>query len=195
MHVLDASRAVPVASSLIKRNKNQSSRRKCVRNMTQLRTHTPGQRAKLCRTDEARAKAPQLKFDDLPAPEFTGARTIAPSLEELTRFIDWSPFFHTWELRGVYPKICSMRSTAKRPANCSPTPKHCWQKSLRKNCSSPRGVYGFFPANRAGDDVRVVHGSVALEWTGNIPFFAAANGEGERTPNWCLADFVAPRAA
>ena len=118
-----------------------------------LRTQHSGPRVKLLGLQEARANAPKLKFDDLPTPEFTGVRTVAPSLEELTRFIDWSPFFHTWELRGVYPKILQHEKHGEEARKLFADAQNLLAKITSEQWLRPRGVYGFFPANRAGDDV------------------------------------------
>ena len=107
VHVLDASRAVPVASSLISAEHKPKFAAQIREEYDRVRATHSSQTAKLLSHEAARKNAPKLKFDDLPKPEFTGGRVLSSdlSLEALVPFIDWSPFFHTWELRGVYPKI------------------------------------------------------------------------------------------
>jgi 5-methyltetrahydrofolate--homocysteine methyltransferase len=105
VHVLDASRAVPVTSSLLSKDGKAPFVKQLREDYEKLRAQHAGSQVKLLSLEAARANAPKLKHDDLPKPEFTGTKTIKPALAELVKFIDWSPFFHTWELRGVYPKI------------------------------------------------------------------------------------------
>jgi 5-methyltetrahydrofolate--homocysteine methyltransferase len=122
VHVLDASRAVPVTSSLMSADGKAKFVRNCAKNTKSSAPHARQPDGETAFLEAARANAPKLKFDDLPKPEFTGVRTCRPGnfirplcgsadtpalawLEELVPFIDWTPFFHTWELRGVYPKI------------------------------------------------------------------------------------------
>ena len=127
VHVLDASRAVPVVSSLLSKDGKAPFVKQLREDYEKLRAHHAGSQVKLLSLEAARANAPKLKYDDLPKPEFTGVRTLSSgtfnpgkcdcgsahghagafsvSLEEVVPFIDWTPFFHTWELRGVYPKI------------------------------------------------------------------------------------------
>src|SRR4029077_16958208 len=120
VHVLDASRAVPVVGSLLNLELKKPFAAKNREEQERARAQHPGSQAKLISIETARKRA--LKFDwksvDLPQPQFIGVRALssgdAPSgkhqvssiaLSDLVPFIDWSPFFHTWELRGRYPAI------------------------------------------------------------------------------------------
>ena len=173
--------------------------------------------------EAARANAPKLKFDDLPKPEFTGVRVLAsgvaadvsprtpPSgiepgivsadsrrrlrieLKDLVPFIDWSPFFHTWELRGVYPKILQHEKHGEEARKLFADAQKLLEEIVGGKLIQPRGVYGFFPANRVGDDVELYTDESRSKVLDDVPFPAPANREGDGTPNWCLADFVAPK--
>jgi 5-methyltetrahydrofolate--homocysteine methyltransferase len=108
IHVLDASRAVPVVSSLISPESRPAFAEKNRDEQKRLREHHAGSAAKLVSIDDARRNRAvwSLAAQDLTQPEFTGARALDEfPLTILREYIDWSPFFHTWELRGVYPKI------------------------------------------------------------------------------------------
>ncbi|HEY1788270.1 MAG TPA: methionine synthase [Verrucomicrobiae bacterium] len=192
VHVLDASRAVPVASSLISQEQKPKFAAQVREEYARLRTQHSGPRVKLLGLGEVRAKAPQLKFDDLPAPEFTGVRTIAPSLEELTRFIDWSPFFHTWELRGVYPKILQHEKHGEEARKLFADAQALLAKITSEKLLRPQGVYGFFPANRAGDDVELFTDPSRSKGSATFHFLRQQMEKENGAPNWCLADFVAP---
>jgi 5-methyltetrahydrofolate--homocysteine methyltransferase len=106
VHVLDASRAVPVVSSLLSDTDRKRFEDSLAADYEVLRTQHGGQRQTLQPLSEARANAAKLDFGSIPQPEFIGSRLVdSVSVADLVPFIDWSPFFHTWELRGVYPAI------------------------------------------------------------------------------------------
>jgi 5-methyltetrahydrofolate--homocysteine methyltransferase len=157
-----------------------------------LRSQHAGPRVKLMGLDEARANAPQLKFDGLPTPEFTGVRTVVPSLDELTRLIDWSPFFHTWELRGVYPKILQHEKHGEEARKLFADAQKLLAKITSEQLLRPRGVYGFFPANRAGDDIELFADRSRSNGLATFHFLRQQMKKENGAPNWCLADFVAP---
>src|SRR5207253_3189947 len=109
VHVLDASRAVPVVSSLVNPDSRNAFAEKNRDDQAKLRTMHAGPKQELVSLGKARANRTPIvwKTGDIPQPEFTGVRGLGSdvkvdisvlSLEEIARFIDWSPFFHTWEL-------------------------------------------------------------------------------------------------
>ncbi|HEV2453720.1 MAG TPA: vitamin B12 dependent-methionine synthase activation domain-containing protein, partial [Verrucomicrobiae bacterium] len=192
IHVLDASRAVPVASSLINQDQKSAFAAQVREEYDRLRSQHSGPRVKLVGLNEARARAPQLKFDVLPAPEFTGARTVEPSPEELARFIDWSPFFHTWELRGVYPKILEHEKHGEEARKLFADAQRLLAQIVSKQLLRPRGVYGFFAANRNGDDVELYTDQSRSKILATFHFLRQQMEKENGSPNWSLADFVAP---
>ena len=100
VHVLDASRAVPVASSLLSAEQKPAFVKQLRADYERLRALHAGSRQELLSLEEARRRAPKLEYTSLPRPEFTGIRVLEDfPLETLRRYIDLSPFFHTWELR------------------------------------------------------------------------------------------------
>src|SRR5207245_2842936 len=107
-HVLDASRAVPVVGSLISPEARAAFIQNVHTEYEKLRQQHAGPQAKLISIEEARQRKLQIEWkrEDVSQPEFIGSRVLNDfSLTTLREFIDWSPFFHTWELRGRYPKI------------------------------------------------------------------------------------------
>jgi 5-methyltetrahydrofolate--homocysteine methyltransferase len=195
VHVLDASRAVPVASSLISGEQKPKFAAQVREEYEKLRTQHAGPKVKLISLAEARANAPKLKYDDLPKPEFTGGRTITPSLDELTKFIDWTPFFHTWELRGVYPKILQHEKHGEEARKLFADAQALLEKITSEKSLQPRGVYGFFPANRTGDDVELYPDASRSKASTAFHFLRQQIEKGDGTPNWSLADFIAPAGA
>ncbi len=193
VHVLDASRAVPVASSLISDEQKPKFAAQVREEYEKLRTQHAGPKVKLVSIEQARANAPKLKFDDLPQPEFTGSRTISPSLKELIEVIDWSPFFHTWELRGVYPKIFQHEKHGEEARKLFADAQALLEKIVSEKLLELRGIYGFFPANRAGDDVELYTDASRSKALTTFHFLRQQIAKEDGTPNWCLADFVAPK--
>jgi 5-methyltetrahydrofolate--homocysteine methyltransferase len=200
VHVLDASRAVPVVTSLLSEEREAF----IVKNSTEqesLRLHHAGSAAQLVSIQEARANAPKLTYDDLPQPEFLGVRNLSsdgsaePSLSDLRRYIDWTPFFHTWELRGVYPKILDHEKYGEQARKIFADGNELLDRIIAERLITARGVYGFFPANRVGDDIIVwTDESRTVERTRLHHLRQqVAKIEADRDkPHRCLADFVSP---
>jgi len=193
VHVLDASRAVPVTSSLLSKDGKAPFVKQLREDYEKLRTQHAGSQIKLLSLEAARANAPKLKYDDLPKPEFTGTKTIEPSLAELVKFIDWSPFFHTWELRGVYPKILQHEKHGEEATKLFADAQKLLEEIVSKKLIQPKAVYGLFPANRVGDDVEVYTDESRSKVLTTFHFLRQQIEKGDGTPNWCLADFIAPK--
>jgi 5-methyltetrahydrofolate--homocysteine methyltransferase len=209
VHVLDASRAVPVVSNLISAEHKPKFASEIREEYQRLRSHHAGQQQKLVSLEQARENAPKLKFDDLPKPEFTGVRTLLPGAErrarsdapypvalaDLVPFIDWSPFFHTWELRGRYPAILNHERHGEEARKLFADAQELLGKMVDGKLIEPRGVYGFFPANRVGDDVELYTDDSRKQVLTTFHFLRQQIEKNDGTPNWCLADFIAPKRA
>ncbi len=114
------------------------------------------------------------------------------SLAELVPFIDWSPFFHTWELRGRYPAILNHEKHGEEARKLFADAQGLLQKIVDNNLLQPRGIYGLFPANRVGDDVELYTDDSRSKVLTTFHFLRQQIEKGDGTPNWCLADFIAP---
>ncbi|PAW80511.1 MAG: methionine synthase [Pedosphaera sp. Tous-C6FEB] len=194
VHVLDASRAVPVTTSLLSKDGKAAFVKQHREEYERLREQHAGKAAKLLSLNAARANAPKLKFDDLPKPEFTGMRIFEqPSLEAIAQFIDWTPFFHTWELRGVYPAIFQHEKHGEEARKLFADAQEMLAKVIREKLLTPRCVYGLFPANRVGDDVEVYTDESRQTVRTTFHFLRQQSEKTDGTPNWCLADFIAPK--
>ena len=215
VHVLDASRAVPVASSLLSKDGKDAFVKQLRADYEQLRTAHATQALKLISLAAARANAPKLNYSDLPKPEFIGVRTLssaafnpgkcdcgsahghagafAVSLEEVVPFIDWTPFFHTWELRGVYPKILQHEKHGDEARKLFADAQQLLADIVAKKSLQLRAVYGLFPANAVGDDVEVYTNGSRRHLRTTFHFLRQQIEKGDGTPNWCLADFIAPK--
>jgi 5-methyltetrahydrofolate--homocysteine methyltransferase len=196
VHVLDASRAVPVTSSLLSKDGKAPFVKQLREDYEKLRAQHGSQTAKLLSLEKARSNAPKLKFDVLAKPEFTGVRNIeSGSLADIARFIDWTPFFHTWELRGVYPKILQHEKHGEEATKLFADAQKLLEKVIAEKLLTPRAVYGLFPANRVGDDVEIYADESRAEVLTKFHFLRQQIDKGDGTPNWCLADFVAPKGS
>jgi len=196
VHVLDASRAVPVTSSLLSTDGKAPYVRQLREDYEKLRAQHGNQSVKLLSLDAARANAPALTYTDLPKPEATVWRVVEDiSLAELAEFIDWTPFFHTWELRGVYPKILQHEKHGEEARKLFADAQNLLAQVIAGKWLTPRAVYGLFPANRVGDDVQLYTDESRKSVLTTLHFLRQQMDKGDGTPNWCLADFIAPNGA
>jgi len=206
VHVVDASRAVPVVSSLINTRQKSGFVQQVREEYDRLRTHHAGQQAKLISLEEARKRAPQLRYDELLKPGFTGVRVLTShpashlrppassiSLGDLVPFIDWSPFFHTWELRGRYPAILNHPKHGDEARKLFADAEKLLEKIVTAKLLTARGVYGFFPANCVGDDVQLYGDESRTQVLATFHFLRQQIVKEDGSPNWCLSDFIAPR--
>ena len=215
VHVLDASRAVPVTSSLLSKDGKAAFVKQLRADYEKLRKQHAGSAVKLLSLEAARANAPKLKHNDVPKPEFTGVRTLSSgafnpgkcdcgsshghagafsvSIEELVTFIDWTPFFHTWELRGVYPKILLHEKHGEEATKLFADAQKMLAGFVANKSLKLQAVYGLFPANAVGDDVEVYTNGSRKHLRTKFHFLRQQIEKGDGTPNWCLADFIAPK--
>ncbi|MEP6663721.1 MAG: methionine synthase, partial [Verrucomicrobiota bacterium] len=194
VHVLDASRAVPVMTSLLSKDGKAPFVKQLREDYEKLRAQHAGSAAKLLSLESARANASKLTFDDVPKPQFTGTKTIEPALEELVKFIDWTPFFHTWELRGVYPKILQHEKYGEEATKLFADAQKLLAEIVSQKLIQPRGIYGLFPANRIGDDVEIYTDESRARILTKFYFLRQQIEKGDGAPNYCLADFIAPKS-
>ncbi len=122
-----------------------------------------------------------------------GGNPAAVSLEELVPFIDWTPFFHTWELRGVYPAILNHEKHGEEARKLFAEAQAMLAKVIREKLLTPRCVYGLFPANRIGDDVEIYTDESRQTVRTTFHFLRQQSEKTDGSPNWCLADFIAPK--
>jgi 5-methyltetrahydrofolate--homocysteine methyltransferase len=210
VHVLDASRAVPVVASLISPEQRACFVEQTGAEYARLRAQHGSQRARLIPIESARERRPRLDWSGYapPRPAFLGVRTLstdprheAPgpgtdfSLADLVPFIDWSPFFHTWELRGVYPAILNHEKYGEQARKLHDDARRLLDEIVTGRLLTARGVFGFFPANARGDDVELYADEARESALTRVHFLRQQIEKRDDAPNWCLADFVAPRPA
>jgi len=192
VHVLDASRAVGVVGQLIDPKLRISFDAKNREEQDKIRQQHAGSSVKLISLAEARERKPKLEYADISQPEFTGVRVVEAPLEELVPFIDWSPFFHTWELRGRYPAILDHKVYGEQARKLFEEAQALLGQIVKQKLITARGVYGIFPANAVGDDVILYSDTARRERLATFHFLRQQIVKPDGQPNFCLADFVAP---
>jgi 5-methyltetrahydrofolate--homocysteine methyltransferase len=198
VHVLDASRAVPVVSSLISAELKPAFVKQLRGEYDRVRSTHAGQQTKLVSLEEARQRGPKFDWNhiDIPQPEFLGPRTLIDfPLKDLVPFIDWSPFFHTWELRGRYPSILQHEKHGEEARKLFADAQALLEKIVNEKLIRARAVYGFFPASSVGDDVQIYSDQARQKALTKFHFLRQQIEKPDGQPNWCLADFIASQSS
>ena len=192
IHVLDASRAVGVASNLMSdtlRNDYVAAMRDEYQALRASRAGAAGER--LQPIDAARRARPPVAWTPAPAPSFTGVRRFDDyPLPELVERIDWTPFFQTWELRGHYPAILTDPEVGGAATSLFADAQRMLARIVDQRQLRARGVVAFHPARAAGDDIELLDANGGVLATLHTLRQQMAKAEGRS--NYALADFVAP---
>jgi 5-methyltetrahydrofolate--homocysteine methyltransferase len=197
IHVLDASRAVGVVGSLVSSGQKQTFVQQVTHEYERMRQAHRERGAKPL-LSIAQARANRLVTDwgalDVPAPEFLGVRTIREQpLIELIPFIDWSPFFHTWELRGRYPAIFDDGTVGAKAKELYDDAQRLLDDIVRRRRLKAHGVYGFFPAASIGDDIELYTDDTRAAVATTLHHLRQQAEKPQGQPNLCLADYLAPK--
>lgn len=196
VHVEDASRSVGVVEKIMSpeaRPKLAEENRKLQADLKA--SYEKRQAVTLVPYAEAQAKrfATDWHSVDIPTPEFTGTRLLDDyPLEELREFIDWSPFFLTWELKGKYPKILSDPNLGSEAQKLFDDAAELLERVIAEKLLTARGVYGFWPANAEGEDIVVYRDDSRTE---QLCRFHGLRQQWQRKGQetfYSLADFIAP---
>ena len=196
VHVLDASRAVPVTTSLLSEDGKAAFVAQHRADFEQLRRTHSGPKQKLIPLSEARAHRTPIVWrdDDVPEPAFTGVRVLEDfPLATLREFIDWTPFFHTWELRGIYPRILDHATYGDQARKIFAEANALLDEIIARKLLTARGVYGLFPANAVGDDVEIYTDEARTTVLDRLHFLRQQGTREKGEPCRSLADFVAPK--
>jgi 5-methyltetrahydrofolate--homocysteine methyltransferase len=198
VHVKDASLAVGVVGKLQNAERRGELARQLTDEHEQLRRQHAANVARRSIVPLADARARRLAIewsaDDVAKPSFLGARAVAPALADLVPYIDWSPFFHAWELKGVYPKIFDHAKYGERARELFADGRALLDKIVAGKELTARGVYGLFPAASDGDDIVIYETEDrASEWGRFHMLRQQEDKSGKRGDALLsLADFVAP---
>jgi 5-methyltetrahydrofolate--homocysteine methyltransferase len=199
VHVLDASRAVGVVSGLlgadtksafVEQNRCEQERlREEYANRTKERAMVSLAEARKRRTPIA------WKSTDIAVPGALGVVELKNfPLKELVPFIDWSPFFHTWELTGRYPAILEDEVVGEEAKKVFADAQKLLAEIVADESLTANGVYGLFPANAVGDDIEVYTDETRTEVRMTLHTLRQQVDKGPETVNYAIADFVAPKS-
>jgi 5-methyltetrahydrofolate--homocysteine methyltransferase len=146
--------------------------------------------------EEARRRKPVFDWEKTPIdrPSFLGVRAVANQpLDELVPYIDWSPFFHTWELRGRYPKIFDDPDVGEQARQLFEDAQKLLQDIVNSRLLVAKGVYGFWPANNNGDDIELYRDETRSEIVATFHQLRQQMQKPSGQLNHCLADYIAPK--
>ncbi len=196
VHVLDASRAVGVVGHLKSPELRNSFVEENRQEQEKARTaHSGAAAPKLLSLEQARRRRPAYDWAkmEIAHPSFTGIRVFDPvALEEIVPYIDWTPFFHAWELRGVFPKIFGVPDVGPKARELWEDAQKLLARIVAEKSLTARAVIGFFPAASVGDDIEVFADESRRR---AIATFHTLRQQIPKPPgeaNYALADFVAP---
>jgi 5-methyltetrahydrofolate--homocysteine methyltransferase len=196
VHVLDASRAVGVVSSLLSDELRPGFEEKTSADYERLRQEHAARTKdnKLIPIGQARANRTPIDWAAYtpPQPEFTGVRSVEAPLATLAGYIDWSPFFHTWELRGRYPAIFDDPAHGPQARELFDDARALLDRIIREDLFQARGVLAFWPANADGDDVRLFTGSTRSAPLATFHFLRQQMQKPPAQHHHALSDYIAP---
>jgi len=199
VHVLDASKAVTVVRDLMDDKRREVFLAKNLKNQEELREkHSQSGVKQLKSIADARANATQIDWSnyEAPRPDFTGIKTLnAFPLEDLVPFIDWSPFFHTWEMRGRYPAILEDSIVGAKARELFEDAQKQLKDIVLNRRFTARAVYGFFPAASRGDDIIVYRDADRSSELTVLHTLRQQIHKAEGQFNHALADFIAPESS
>jgi 5-methyltetrahydrofolate--homocysteine methyltransferase len=198
VHVLDASKSVPVASSLISHEQKEPFHQKIKGEYKQFREdyHNRKREKNTVSIEEARKNRQKIDWSSYTPvqPSFIGVRALKNyPLERLKEFIDWTPFFQAWELAGKYPSILEDQLVGEEARRLFNDANEMLDEIISRRSVTANGVLAFYPANSTGDDIELYTDESRKERKETFHFLRQQSRKGEGLPNHCLADYIAPK--
>ncbi|MCX5744537.1 MAG: methionine synthase, partial [Proteobacteria bacterium] len=188
IHVADASLAVGVMGKLLSTERLAYIAEVAAKQVTQREQHAQAQKRPMLSIETARARKQVLAFDasTIPLPQQLGPQNLELDLAELEPWIDWSPFFHTWELSGRYPAILQHQVKGDAARKVFADGKALLRRIIDEKLLTARATFGLFPAySTADDEIVATHGGVDYR-------FPMPRQLEDKDTCFCLADFIAP---
>lgn len=196
IHVLDASRAVSIATALTSQQGGQELCAQIANEyevIREKRLRSPD--TELVTIQEARSNALALDWSEYvpPKPAFVGVKVIDDcSLQDILDRIDWTPFFRSWELAGQYPDILQDSVVGESAQQLFSDAQIMLDRIIKEKWLSAKAVIGFWPANRDGDDVVLYADENRERELSRVHFLRQQFKKRDGRPNQCLADYIAP---
>ncbi|HWH56250.1 MAG TPA: methionine synthase [Terriglobales bacterium] len=196
IHVQDASRAVGVVGSLL--SDDLRSRFIDDNRAEQERTrekHRGPQTQSLLSFAEARARKPVFDWKSYipPKPSFLGVRACAVPLAEIVPYIDWTPFFHAWELRGIYPRILDEPNVGPKAKELFDDAQQLLSRIASEKLLVARAAFGFFPANSVLEDIEIYSDESRSGLRAVFHTLRQQISKPQGESDYALADFIAPK--
>jgi len=198
VYVKDASRAVGVAQNLLSSGLKEKFSKQISEEYADIRekrANKKGERKKFT-LQQARANKFAINWEEYtpPKPSFLGIKVFEDySLEELREYIDWTPFFRTWELAGRYPQILNDKIVGEEAGKLYKDAQAMLDKIISENWLQARAVIGFFPANSVNDDdIEIYNDDNRSEVKTVLHHIRQQISKIKGKANLCLADFIAP---
>jgi 5-methyltetrahydrofolate--homocysteine methyltransferase len=200
VHVLDASLAVNVVRQLLSSERKLGFVEKVRQQQEQSREAYEGRKTKkaLLSLVEARKRRAVIDWpsSDIPKPGFLGTRVMSDlPLDNLVSVIDWTPFFHTWELKGRYPKIFEDQKVGSKAKELFHDAQQLLQEIVEKKLLTAKAVYGFSPANSMDEDICIFLDDSRTHVVATIHTLRQQMEKPPGEGNYALADFIAPQAS
>lgn len=195
-HVQDASLVVNVCNDLLnpeKYDKIASDLQAKHEELRELHSSTQ-QKTSYLTIEEARSNSFQSDWDNLrvDVPEKLGTEVIEVPIEEIIPYIDWTPLFWVWELKGTYPKIFDHKKYGKQAKTIFEDAQVLLKQIMKENRFRPRAVVSLWPANSTGDDIEVYSDDSRFEVVAKFHTLRQQKDKGENETYTALSDFVAP---
>jgi 5-methyltetrahydrofolate--homocysteine methyltransferase len=195
VYVTDASRSVGVASNLLSTDLKDDFIQKIRSEYQEVRDRHKGREAKTKQHTLAAARRNKYVWGNYEPvkPTFLGTNVIDHfPLDTLVWYIDWTPFFQTWEMAGSYPKIFDDKVIGNEARKLFDDAQVMLKKIITEEWLSARAVIGFFPANSEGDDIIVYADDSRQQKLETLHHLRQQNIKAPGRPNYCLSDFIAP---
>ena len=197
VYVTDASRAVGVVSDLISEERKSGYLANIANDYARLKEKFENRQKTDRRTSlaEARANATPVDWKNYqpPRPSFTGTKAFREyDLKTLAQYIDWTPFFASWELHGRYPAILEDKVVGEAARNLFVDAQEMMEKIITENWFTAHGVVGFWPAQAEGDDIHLYRDETCSDWIGTLHGLRQQMEKKSGQPNYCLSDFIMP---
>ncbi len=196
VHVLDASRAVDVVSSLLGDGRSAFDATNRAAQAEIRESYAARRKKPLLTYEQARANQLKTDWDDhvIASPWFLGRRFLDDvPLADIAKFIDWTFFFSAWELKGRFPAILEHPEYGPPARELYEHGRTLLRRIIDEKLLRANGVYGFWPANTVGDDIVVYTNDSRREELARFPMLRQQEEIADRRPNRSLADFIAPR--
>jgi 5-methyltetrahydrofolate--homocysteine methyltransferase len=198
VHVLDAARSVGVVENLLNPNLREAYRAQLRTEYENARNHHRNKRTP--RPLQSLEVARQRRFEpdwgngSIVRPNLIGVRAFKDiSLAAVAERIDWTPFFHTWEIHGRYPQVLDDPIKGKQAARLLEEGKALLREIITHRSLTARAVIGIFPANRVGDDIVVYDNEDRRHALATFYTLRQQADKGPERPTYALSDFIAPR--